>query len=451
MLAGNLTLIERVKDSSARWNPLRKVDTLGQFDFNTGVVMLDSLLIQDVQGVSLPELDSNQPIDMESFQKLSKVLPLAVHEYTHFVEATSTVWGLRHLKMLDKAYSCDFADESKFHVVRTYYTHLRRLKFPDYYTAVPNLYDATRPWQWRPSAGREFRHDGKPSERPIIFIRFSNTAGQLVARSPISLISLLETSAMSAEIEANLALIARIQDEGERTVQAAIYEDELFSYLYDVTLTEYSVCAHLVANRFNMPNARVSFLASSVIARTVLNSSKDVYSVVLKNFNVYLARVGLSGSDQESKMLRRSLANSDPGALFYIICLQMDRGALSSLPAFASGLVVAMRQLGVKFEFYIETALREAGGLHADLIGSSLNSVVEFAAAGFENLACMLGAYGMLKLSDMNLPPVLLGDDSEWRLHDATANRLRGFGVPDSYFELVEGQIKMEAFGDACL
>ncbi len=451
MLGDNQTLVERVKYTSARWNPLRKVDTLGQFDFNTGVVMLDSIESPAVRGISLSDLVSEEKLDLATFTRLSKALALAVHEYTHFVDSTSTVWGLRHLRMLDRAYNCDRTDESKFHVMRQCYSHLKRLKLPDYYTAVPNEYEATRPWQWRLSAGREFRHDGKPGERPILFGRFYNATGQFLARSPISVISLLETCAMAEEIEATSRLVQRIEDEGERLVQERIYEKEMLDYLYDVKRTEYSVCAHMVANRFNVKDARVAFRVSSLIARIALNSSRMVYETINKNLKAFLARVKIGANDPEAKLLRRALTDYNPGAIFYIVWLQIDKDALDSLPRFGVSLVAGMYSLGVRFEFFMKTALDEADGLTAELRKSPCNTIAKFGSAGFENLTRMIHDFGIIDLQKMNLPPALLGDSAQYKFHDVELNSLCDFDVDDAYLEMVDGQLRMEDFGDACL
>ncbi len=452
MLEEDSTLVEKVKVTSARWNPLRRVDTLGRFDFNTCVVMLDSLQFSSVQGVSLADLKSDDKIDVSNCERLIKALALAVHEYTHFIDFTSTLWGLRHLRMLHRAYTCDLTDEFKFHAMRTYYMHLKRLKFPDYYTAVNNKYDKSGgSWGARVTAGREFRADGKPGERPILFVRFTNEKDELIVRSPISVISLLETGAMAAEIGATQSLIKRIDDDGQRKVQEMLYSDQLLKYLYDENLTEYSVCAHLVANHFNQKDAGIVFFASGVIARVVLNSSKDVYDVVLKNINVFLEKFRARYSEPDAKAIRRAIGNYDPGALFYVLCFKMESSALDSKFDFAMSLITTMAMFGIHFEKdYKRTALEEAEMIFGELRTSPIRTVAETATAGFENFTRMIGDFGTIDLHNMNLPPVLLGDNEEYEFHTVAHNRLNGMGVEDAYLEMWDGQQRMQQFGDAC-
>lgn len=447
-----LSLVQKVKKTSARWNPLRKVDTLGQFDFNTCVVMLDSLQLPSVRGITFDDLKSVEKIDVVTCARLTKALVLAVHEYTHFVDSTSTLWGLRHLRLLHRAYTCDEGDENKFHVMKTYYTHLKRIKFPDYYTTVSKQFETARPWQWKLTTGREFRPDGKPSERPILFVRFFNERWEPIIRSPISTISLLETGAMAAELEASMSLLRRIEGDNERTVATKLFEKESFEYLYNPKLTEYSVCAHLVANRFNVSEATQAFWGSSVIARVTLNTSAIAYNTILKNIQVFFEKFGLRNSEPEAKAIRRALGNYDSGALFYVICMMMDKDALKSSASFVASLVVTMAKFGVHFQKdYERTALEEAETIVAELKGSTFKTVVDVANAAFENLTAMIGGFGTLNLDDMHLPPVLLGDNEEYEFHNVASNKLKGIGVEESYLEMWDGQQRMQEFGDACL
>lgn len=451
MLNLNPSLAEKVKKTSARWNPLRKVDTLGQFDFNTCIVMLDSLQEPSVRGISLSDLKSEEKIDVVTNSRLTKALALAVHEYTHFVDSTSTLWGLRHLRTLHRAFTCNLTDEYKLHVMRTCYTHLKRMKLPDYYTTVSKEFTAEQPWQWRATSGREFRADGKPSERPIFFVRFFNKDGQAIVRSPISPISLLETTAMAAELDAAISLLNRIQDEDERTVQTRIFEKQTMEYLYNENLTEYSVCAHIVGNHFQIKDAGVAFRASAVIARVVLNSSGTVYKTVLKNIKVFFDFMGLSSGHAEAKAIRRGLGNNDPGALFYVLCMRME-GSLNSFPRFGSTLITTLALFDVHYKRDFEaSAIEEAGAIFKEIGSSPIETIVAISTAGFENFNNTIGSFGLMDLHEMNLPPVLLGDSTQYKFRDTAGNRLNGLELDESYLEMLDGQLKMEAFGDACL
>lgn len=452
MLKANTTLNEKIKSTGARWNPLKKVDTLGQFYFTTGIVALDSLQAYHVQGVTLDDLKSTEKIDLPTYGKLVKSLTLAVHEYTHFVDCTSTLWGLKHLQSLNRAYSCDLKKVSELHLMRSFYTHLKRIKLPDYYTTVDKSVDASRPWQARHTSGREFRHDGTPSERPIFFIRFFNKDMQPITRTPLSTVSLLETCAMAEELRTHSSLLMRIEDAGERAVQTRIFEKQTFDYLYNSELTEYSACAHLVANRFNCEEANRAFWASSIIARIALNSSAKTYKSIIKGIRILFDKIRISHNDPEAKAIRKGLQNNDPGVLFYVLCLSMDKDSLVSMVSFTLSLALTMRRYDIHLERDREkSTIEEAKPIFEELKKSPLGTVLKLAEAGFENLENMTGSFGMINLHEMNLPPVLLGDDSTYQFQNTPSNRLQDLDVEASFYEMVERQIHMENFGDACI
>ncbi|KWS28122.1 hypothetical protein AL061_11335 [Pseudomonas syringae pv. syringae] len=257
---------------------------------------------------------------------------------------------------------------------------------------------------------------------------------------------------MAAELDAAMSLLRRIEDEDQRIVATSLFEKETFEYLYNPNLTEYSVCAHLVANRFNQSEATLAFWAASILARTALNASIDVFNIILKNIRVFFDKVRLRYSDDEAKAIRRALGNYDLGALFYVICMIMDSDALKNPASFGASLVIAMATLGVHFKKdYEKTALQEAQGIIAEIKESSFGTIARVASAGFENLNTMIGGFGMLKLAEMHLPPVLLGDSKQHEFHPANSNMLKSVDLETSYYEMSEGQERMQNFGDACM
>lgn len=116
-----------------KWNCFAATDTLGSFDFYTSIVSLDSLVSVDISIARQKLLEFLQKqannsgivLDIDSYHRIAKVFPLAVHEYTHFIDATSTLWGLRHLKMMKEAYEANDAiggTESDFYKAKKYYS-----------------------------------------------------------------------------------------------------------------------------------------------------------------------------------------------------------------------------------------------------------------------------------------------------------------------------------------
>lgn len=92
-------------------HPLHNVDILGSVDFSNLIVTFDSLNTTSVTN-ALRVFNSrfvrpkyiNKILTSREYLDIEKVLPLAIHEYTHFFDSTSTLWGLKHLNLLNRSY-----------------------------------------------------------------------------------------------------------------------------------------------------------------------------------------------------------------------------------------------------------------------------------------------------------------------------------------------------------
>lgn len=102
-------LIEKLKASRTRLNVLAKCDVMASYDFFTTIVSFDSLSSEDFEKIiknreSVQECYlKKEPLKFEAYEALSKTQSLIAHEYTHFYDCTSTVWGARYLDMMSNA------------------------------------------------------------------------------------------------------------------------------------------------------------------------------------------------------------------------------------------------------------------------------------------------------------------------------------------------------------
>jgi hypothetical protein len=276
------------KQKTKRWNCFSATDTLGSFDFYTSTVSLDALTFTDVvsaQGefssfLRRKHKDHTATIESNAYTTIEKVLPLASHEYTHFIDATSTIWGLRHLLMMKEAYEADDrkgGTEVGFYRAKIFYDHIRMLRLPDYYTLRDGLAPNSTPWQYQFSAGRLFTSQGQTSDRTVVFTRFLNSSGDFIVRSPLSTVSLLEASAMAQEIFIAMFLLANTDPEF-RAVEGSLYSARLMKYLYRPDITEYSVCVHLVANMLRLTDPASAFQICARLVNVVLCIPTNYFS-----------------------------------------------------------------------------------------------------------------------------------------------------------------------------
>lgn len=447
------------KNQTARRNVLAKVDILGSFDFYTSLVSLDSLAAQDIQGMHralhgepLAAIIERGAISLEQYQWVAKILPLAAHEYTHFIDATSTLWGFQHLNLMNKAYLAsdkNGAQESEFSKAKLFYDHSRRIRLPNYYTVVASGIENVRPWQSNISIGYLFSSNGVPTDQPILFSRFSNYRGELIARSPVSIVSLLEASAMAQELLLHSVLI-QLTDEDFRLVEQKQFAQRTLDYIYNPEITEYSVCAHIVANEQKCSDILAAFRLCAIIVRTLLNLPKEAIQKVAETCPV-AELMKLEKEDTFVKAIHHGLRNGDLGVLFYVICLALPERAYVDSQAAITGVVEALRTLGLDFSSIRHEAETRVSEMLDDLARSTIQPISLMANAGYDNFNKIECSDFELNFSYLNLPPALLSDSSVAHIFGPDNNLLKDFDFESCFTQLSAGQSWVERFAEACV
>jgi hypothetical protein len=383
-----------------------QLDVLGSFDFYTQIVTLDAVastrfeeIVSDAAGD-----DPDRPLSLEQFQARESVLPLLAHELTHFIDATATLWGMRHLSLLDAAYSAMLRqEEAYFYRLKTLHDHVRMLRLPQYYTTQGPARSAARPWRYQVSLGRRYSAAGHPDmATSITFCRFLCAQGELLVRSPLSPISLLETSAMAQEMAIRASLLKRL------SVEAAIIEGAEFSrrtleYLYSRDLTEYSVCAHLVANHQEVGDALSTFFLSGTIARWVLNAPARAFERVAEHAQLGKI-VGAAENHPYVAALRDGILAKDLGALYYAIVAALPNATLHPGMTIQLAMETSLAALALVPDTVAQWRNEEMVVLAAGLAASACPSLRQLAAAGLSNHARMTPHQVALPFAQLDLP-----------------------------------------------
>ena len=447
------------KNKSSRLNPLSQVDINGSFDFYTSLVSLDALSAKDVQGMhnsfheeSFAEIIGRGALTPDQYLWAKKILPLATHEYTHFLDATSTLWGFRHLGLMNDAYlSSDSrgSSESQFSKAKRFYDHCRRLRLPTYYTTVNSSAENIRPWQSSITIGFLFSTDGVPTKEPILFSRFSNARGDLLCRSPVSTVSLLEASAMAQELIFQSKLI-QLTEPDFRLVEHQEFTRQTLNYLYNPAITEYSVCVHIVANKQNCTDVLGAFRLCAVIVRTLLNLPEQAILKIAGSCPV-AELLEQSRENNFAEEIRTGLYNGDLGVLFYVICLALPERSYVSGGAAIKGVVEALRILGIDFAALVSEAKTRASEWRAEICKSAIDPISTLAEAGYDNFLKIDGSDPDLNLVGLSLPQALLQDSSVAQFFGTESNLLKDFDVNTCFDQLVAGQLWVERFAEACV
>lgn len=452
-------LFADTKEKISRSNILRDVDLLGSFDFYTAIISLESLVAKDLEDfkgrlgeIWMPGAPGEAELSAEQYAIASKVLPLLVHECTHFVDSTSTLWGLRHLQLMNSAYIADDRRggiEQHFVSAKAFFDHARRIRLPEYYTTVSKGTPNVRPWKSKVTLGKLFGGDGTLSDRGVLFSRFSNKDGNELVRSPVSTVSLLEASAMAQELDMETGLL-QCTEPNFRIVERKLLVQRTVDYIYNEKITEYSVCAHLVANSQNCSDAFLAFRACAVLTRLVLNFSEEVFQKITESCPVS-ELLNVEVNHPYADAYRNSLRHCDLGAAFYLLCLALPKDTYLNDANLDSGIREALAKIGVSFDFVIESATAVAEALAAELAASEIVSIAILAKAGISNFKKINVLQPEIKFFELNLPPVFLADSNCVQFFNVESNSLRVFELEKSFEELYFGQSWVERFSEGCI
>jgi hypothetical protein len=430
-----------------------QLDVLGSFDFYTQIVSVDAVESTEFDQLMREVFSDHpgQPFSMEQFQRYERVLPLLAHELTHFVDCTATVWGLNHLSLLDNAFrAMRLGEEKNFHFLKALHDHIRTLRLPAYYTEQGPATNAARPWGYRVSLGRRFSAAGHINNNTsITFCRFMTAKGELLVRSPLSPVSLLETSAMAQELLLRNELLNRLKPE-DRLIESGEFSRSTMQYLYRRDLTEYSVCAHLLANQQQLVDALSTFMLSSVVARWVLNAPPRAYARVSKH-----APLGrLLGTTEKHPFvvaLRDGIRSGDLGAMYYAMVTAMPPDAVQQLPTVHTAMENAMAALALEPSAVIDWRAEVLDKIDERLRRSPSQVIRSLAAAGIRN-ASQLPLFPIkLPFAQLDLPKVLFGDYEYRHTMGNAALSLADVDPERGFTELFELERYVAKFAEACV
>ncbi|SDN41113.1 hypothetical protein SAMN05216517_110165 [Janthinobacterium sp. OK676] len=442
---------------TAKRNHFSAVDVLGSFDFSTAVIYLKSLKIRDIENAGMvaakfePKWNNGNPnlLSASQYASLAKVNPLAIHEYTHFVDSTSTLWGLRHLKLMSEAYSSLSEPEAGYYKAKIFFDHTKSIRLPSYYTVINKVPHGRQPWRAVPTIGRIFDKSGNISGRSVLFSRFLNSEGELMARSPLSAVSILEASAMAQETLASIDLL-KLTTPDFKMVEEREFSKKHIDFLYSREVTEYSVCVHLLANKINCADAGMAFSMCARLTRVALNFPKVLFEKLAEQCQISKI-LGVPDGHDFVVAASDGLRSYDLGIIYFLLCNGLPAGVNESEEKFKEGLNIAICSLGVSVEEYVAAMNAEGESLIETISASPIEKVRIIASAGYENFRRINYIEERLDFSKLNVPPALLGDDNVVAIFNKETNSLRGFDVESCFFELDDGMSWVNRFAEACL
>lgn len=431
-----------------------QLDVLGSFDFYNFGITLDAIESAEFErlGDLLGSARRNRALTLDQFHALDRVIPLVAHELTHFIDATSTCWGMRHLEVLDNAFRAyRFQQEQEFHNLKAASDHVRTLRLPKYYTLVTETDEQViRPWTYQVTLGLRFTSSGSiEGALPIVFCRFGTLTGQNLARSPLSAVSLLETSAMSQELVQRFALLAAVQGPAA-LVEQHCQSSKALEHLYNHRITEYSACTHLIANHQQCIDVMRAYRLGGRLSRLVLNVPTKSFAE-MADLQRLAAVFGVVPGDEYVHRVQRGLLQCDAGMLYHILCAALPEDSFNTEDAATAGIEAALARLGTSLGRIKQLAQEEVTAIAAKVAQSPSAVLRRLSGAGEQNFERLSQMGEVLRFHELHLPQVLFGDYESRTTFGCEDNLLKDLDLDTCFNELNPLEQAIHNFAEACV
>jgi len=440
---------EKHKEIIGRWGGLPAVRSNGSFNFFDQGIVLELTTEKEINRIARDGRPDEQ------FKLIQDVHVTAYHEYRHWLDMTSSIYGLSWLKQLllinelKAQRSDDFVLNCKQAAMKA-----TAIRLPHYYSRHDSL-DNGRPWQALPTVGRAFNLDDKPSEQfPIWFVTFFNSKGDSLVRQPLSMASLLESRAVFAEIEAfSIYAGSRVIPPMHLQTAEVLFNRNLFGRVYSPQLSVYSVAAHWLANNQVQNDVVTAYLIASHLAGFCL----DAPSRWLKTLRPSAAFRTLVPEGVE--LMERSLANEDRSALFFMLAI--DKRLTRNEDFRTSIDQLLNEEWQVTLEDLKAESQTESVKILDEITAMSCGGLSKFFTSLQHNLRMKYqGTQSMVRLPEFKLPAVILKDENlfnvftfnqrgsvlEHNVFDPRPHMERFFRIEDS----VRKNGKFTSYGPRC-
>jgi hypothetical protein len=393
------------------------LESIGSYDDFSQTVVLDYLdeesflrLLESFKSYTKGDKSAQKVALQVNYKSSTQFYSTCVHELTHWLDHTSTLWGQRQLIFIYNAINAwTNQNEQEFYRIAIANSERHRARLAIYYTEkykVDHQEVRLTPWQFEYGSGLEFGVDGRPrTDRPFIFTVFSNSSNQPVIRVPFSMFALTEANATYAEFKVKSQSLALL-DDNSRLVEKLRLEKEIQKNLYDPELVIYSVATHCLANSIGLEEGFQAYELSAALATLCLNLPKELFQSlsVPEEFNVWGSRV----------QALQELA--DPGFAFFTIAKQAPK--YKDNISVEQWLQEALKNAGIpSLEIIKDLAIAQMQELENEVIeGLYADQLRDLLSIGRENFI-QRGVWGQNILSIENLhktsiklPLIVLGD-----------------------------------------
>jgi len=242
----------------------------GHYDFFTGLITLDKYAAKELDTVHFalnhlpPPSNTPEAIDLRDIRALVK------HEITHFLDHTTTLWGLEFL--FRRSCLIRSLKQRESDVKQRLDVYLLNAAELQMHSDLIKIHKKI-PFDQCSSVNHELVQD--KLHGPTIIIKFYQ-GKELVCDVPLSMLSLLEANAIANEYLSRFDDLAYMNQEDKIVADAAV-ERRLEKILNETDLAEYSVLIRLAKMHFRFFDTRQLLAYMSVLVNFCLNAT--IYSL----------------------------------------------------------------------------------------------------------------------------------------------------------------------------
>ena len=239
-------------------------------------------------------------------------------------------------------------------------------------------------------------------------------------------------------------------DKDFQVVERKAIEEKTIQYLYNPNLTEYSVCAHVVANKLGTTDVLEAFRICTILTRFVLNFPEWAFDQLSK-FCPVADILKISSNHAFCKSVKSGLEHRNYGIAYYLLCLALPTGLSGEFNSIKAAISLGLSRMGLSIDMLFAMSKKSIEKAAKELINSDIGTISNLAAAGMENNKNIDPFSYEIDFSKLHLPPALLGDSESFNLFSSKTNCLSSFELDLCFDEMYAGQEWVERFSESCI
>ncbi|MBD1912852.1 hypothetical protein [Leptolyngbya sp. FACHB-8] len=453
------TMGQKLEEILKKWRGFPNLTADGRYEFLTQTVFANSVEMKDF--VELYK-------DPKNVILIRKIWSVIIHEITHWLDHTSTLWGQNNLVSIYNAFNAFYVqDEEELWRIIKLFSEISRNNCEDYYRvngpAIHSNSWRRVPWKYEYSFGLQYGSDGRlRSDRPFLTTRFKSFEDSLISRVPLSIVSLMETIATAAEFELEYTIIfpelEKQLDADQLLVESQLFQSMCIEKIYNPELTAYSVATHCLANFMEIQDIGLAYRLSSALASLCLNLPSQVFSQ-LKLPKDFKEQQPLSIHRFIDERASQLLSGKDRSFAFFVLAQYASSDNVSNLYEWLESVVTSAGLPPIpelQSMVVSEMEVIEQEMLNGPLTGR-LRGILEIGRQNFmkrgmsgNHLICLESLFS--KKKELKLPPILLGDDQVIDIE--SASNLVPYPVDELeswIFEVWDLEGRLREFQRACI